>query len=366
MSNGLLADFSLRRSNDFDAVVSLEALPGETVAILGPNGAGKSTVIGAISGVEAIDSGTIRLNDSLLDSPDTGVFIPPEDRHIGVVFQDGLLFPHLNVIDNVSFGLRSRGMAAAAASEIARSWIDRLGLAPGIGEERPSDLSGGQAQRVALARALATEPAMLLLDEPLSALDVTTRAQVRRELADHLEDFEGPKLLVTHDPSDAFLLADRIYVLEEGRITQMGTPDEIRLRPKTAFAADFAGANLLRGVVDSGEARVGETILHVADAAAAGKALLTIRPNAISVHDEQPQGSPRNSWRTTVESMEPYDERARLRVGDPLPLTVEITRSSAVSMGLAPGRSIWVAVKATEISVEVEQEPRRSDDDSSA
>jgi molybdate transport system ATP-binding protein len=178
---------------------------------------------------------------------------------------------------------------------------------------------------VALARTLATEPRLLLLDEPLSALDVTTRTRIRRQLADHVREFAGPRLLITHDPTEAFLLADEIHILEGGRITQSGSADEIRLRPATPYAADLGGSNLFRGVARDGEVDTGTHLLHIADREVAGPVLLTFRPTAISMHPTRPEGSSRNRWRTTVVRVERLGHRARLLTGAPLPMTVEMT-----------------------------------------
>ena len=350
---GLRAELFVRRSASFALEAELELPPGRTVALLGPNGAGKSTAVAAIAGLRPIDRGRIELAGGVLDDPDAGIFVPPEERRVGVVFQDYLLFPHLSALANVAFGLRSRGVGREEARDRARSWLGRVGL-EGLADRRPSDLSGGQAQRVALARALAPEPELLLLDEPLSALDVSTRARLRRRLGEHLDAFAGPRLLITHEPTEAFLLAEEICVLEDGRISQSGTADEIRLRPRTRYAADLAGANLLEGTVANGEAEVGGHRLQLADHGVTGDVLLTIPPTAVTVHRGPPEGSQRNAWRTKVERLERLGDRVRLRVGAPLPLTVEVTRASTDELGLAVGEQVWVAVKATEIGVQAE------------
>lgn len=348
---GLRARMVVRRSASFELDVELRAPAGRTVALLGPNGAGKSTAVAAITGLLRLDRGRIELDGAVLDDPEAGVFVPPERRRAGVVFQDYLLFPHLSVLENVAFGLRSRGAGREEARERARPWLGRVGL-DDMEDCAPAELSGGQAQRVALARALAVEPDLLLLDEPLAALDVTTRARLRRTLGEHLEAFAGPRVLITHDPAEAFLLADEVHVVEDGSVTQAGAPDEIRLRPRTRYVADLAGANLLTGTAADGEVTVSGHVLNLADRDVVGEVLVTIQPTAVTVHRARPEGSQRNAWPTTVERVERLGDRARVRLGPPLPLTVEVTRESTDELGLAEGREVWAAVKATEIGVE--------------
>lgn len=357
--NGLYASVVVRRSESFELDFEVSIPPGRTVALLGPNGSGKSTAVAAIAGLLPLDMGRIELAGVVLDDPKQALFVPAESRRVGLVFQDYLLFPHLNLIENIAFGLRSRRVGRDEAFGEARQWMRRLGL-NGLEKSKPRDLSGGEAQRAALARALITDPDILLLDEPLAALDVTTRAQLRRTLAEHLEGFRGPRLLITHDPIEAFLLADEIHVIEQGTVTQRGTADEIRLRPRTRYAADLAGSNLYTGTASDGQVDIGGHSLHIADRGVAGAVLVTIRPTAISVHHSEPTGSPRNSWPTIVELIEPLGDRVRLRTGSPLVLTIEITRDATADLGLAIGAGIWVAVKATEIGVEPDVPSRRS------
>jgi molybdate transport system ATP-binding protein len=354
LETGLAARIGLARGGGFELDVDLHIPAGKTVALLGPNGSGKSTAVGAIAGLLPIDSGKIVLAGTILDEPSTGVLLPPESRRVGVVFQDYLLFPHLTVVENVAFGLRSRGIAHSDSLARADEWLTRLDLA-GQAKRKPPQLSGGQAQRVALARALVIEPDLLLLDEPLSALDVTTRIELRRVLDRHLEEFEGPRMVITHDPAEAFLLADEVHVIEDGSLTQSGTPDEIRLRPRTPYAADLAGSNLLFGHATDGVVLIGAHQLHIPEHDVVGDVLLTIRPSAVSVHRSQPEGSPRNTWETRVELLERLGERTRIRTGGPLSLTVEITSEATSDLGLREGDPIWVAVKATEIGVESEK-----------
>lgn len=350
MSTGLDACLVVGRSDGFLLDIELSIAPGQTAALLGPNGAGKSTAVSAIAGLLALDRGHVVLDGRVLDDPLQNRFVPAEQRRIGVVFQDYVLFPHLSVIDNVAFGLQSRGESRSKAREQARIWLEQLGLGA-VGRQRPGDLSGGQAQGVALARALITNPDLLLLDEPLAALDVTTRARLRRVLADHLCRFTGPRLVITHDPLEAFLLADVIHVIEDGVITQVGSPDDIRLRPRTSYIADLAGSNLLVGSAAHGAVTIGSHLLTIADTAATGRVLATIHPRAISLHRSHPEGSPRNTWRTTVSRIEHYGDRVRLQTSDPLPLTVELTPGAVAELGLGEGEAVWISIKATEISV---------------
>jgi molybdate transport system ATP-binding protein len=323
---------------------------GVTTALLGPNGAGKSTALAAVAGLLPLDAGHVRLGTVALDEPATDLLVPASERRVGVVFQDGRLFDHLTVRDNVAFGPRSRGASRTAARAVADGWLDRV-WCTALAERRPPALSGGEAQRVALARALATDPDLLLLDEPFAALDVSGRADLRRTLADHLAAFAGPRLVVTHDPLEAFLLADLVHVLEDGRITQSGTPDELRLHPATPYVADLAGTNLLEGRAEHGVVDVGGHRLRLADDDVEGQVLVTLHPRAVSVHAGRPAGSPRNVWQARVERLEHLGGRVRLQVGAPLPLTVELTADSVAALRLAEGATVWLAVKATELHV---------------
>jgi molybdate transport system ATP-binding protein len=341
----------IRRSASFVVDLDLSIPAGTTAALLGPNGAGKSSVVAAIAGLQPIDAGRISLGGSVVDDPAGRVFVPPEERRVGVVFQDYLLFPHLTALDNVAFGLRSRGVSRDEARTRARDRMSRLGLGR-LGDRRPADLSGGEAQRVALARALVTEPVALLLDEPLAALDVTTRTELRHVLAEMLDAFDGVRLFITHDPTEAFLLASEVHIIEGGSVTQSGTADDIRLHPRTQYAADLAGSNLIVGVAEFGVVRVGGVTLHLADASVVGPVLITVRPTSITLHRRRPEGSQRNSWSTTVERVERLESRVRVRTGGPLPLTVEVTEGARSELDLESGSPVWIAFKATELVVQ--------------
>ena len=352
MTSGLVARLVVSSGNGFRLDVPLQIAPGHTVALLGPNGAGKSTAVRALAGLVPLDDGRITLDGRTLDDPTNDVFVDPAARHVGVVFQDYVLFPHLTVADNVAFGLRGRRLGRHQIQAAVVEWLRRLGIEE-LAVRRPRDLSGGQAQRVALARALITEPQLLLLDEPLAALDVTTRAEMRRTLADHLDVFTGPRLLITHDPTEAFLLADEIHVIEDGTITQVGSADDIRLRPRTRYAADLAGSNLVKGTATRGIVTTAGHQLRVADTAIEGPVLATIHPRAISLHRHEPEGSPRNTWETTITRIEHYGDRVRVQTGTPLPLTAEVTPNAVAALELSERATVWISIKATEIGVEV-------------
>ncbi|MEN9506956.1 MAG: hypothetical protein RI958_2882 [Actinomycetota bacterium] len=334
-------------SLDIDATFAA----GSTVAVLGPNGAGKSTLLRTLAGLTPLQRGRITLDGSVLDDPDDGTFVRPERRPIGVVFQNYLLFDHLSVVDNVAFGLRARGVRRTDARRVAHEWIERMGLADHA-THRPRALSGGQAQRVALARALAVEPRLVLLDEPLAALDAGTRAAVRRELRRHLSGVDGVRLVVTHDPVDAHVLADEVIVVEHGAVVQRGTLTEVSSHPRSRYVADLVGVNLVEGTVEAGVLRTTSGARLVIADAPDGPSLAVIHPHSISVaRDEAPGSSPRNRWPGTVTEIDHLGTRARLRVGGALPLTAEITAAALADLRLASGDPVVMSVKATDITV---------------
>jgi molybdate transport system ATP-binding protein len=333
---------------DLDMEIAIEE--GEVVALLGPNGAGKTTLLRAVAGLVAFKAGFVRLDGEVFEDTTTNRYVPTERRPIGFVFQDYLLFPHLDVLDNVAFGLRSRGMPRGAAAQKAREWLDRVGLLS-YARAKPSELSGGQRQRVALARALAPDPRLLLLDEPLAALDVTTRAEVRRDLKRHLASFQGIRLVVTHDPLEAVALADRLIVMENGRLVQTGAPAEVTERPRSQYVADLVGVNLLRGEAGNGSVQVAGGTVVAAAGAESGDVFAVIHPRAVAIHKVRPEGSPRNVWPGRASHIELLGNRVRVRIEGQVPLVAEVTPSALRELDLIEGGEVWLSFKATDVGV---------------
>lgn len=331
--------------------IGLDVAAGETAVLLGPNGAGKTTVLHCIAGLVALDAGRIAMGDRIFDDGTGRVRLAPSERNVGVVFQDYLLFPDLDVTENVAFGLRSRGVAATEARRVALGWLDRMNLGP-TARMSPGDLSGGQAQRVALARALATNPDVLLLDEPLAALDVATRQEVRRYLRRFLAEFDGPRILVTHDPVEAMVLGDRLVIIEGGKVTQDGTPSHVGRHPRSAYVASLVGLNLLRGAGDGRNVRlVGGGEISAADTVPAGDVFVVVRPQSVALYETPPAGTPRNVWASTVIGLDGERDRVRVELDGPVPIVAEVTPSAVADLHLEIGSRVYAVVKATDVTV---------------
>ncbi|GAB2944784.1 ABC transporter ATP-binding protein [Nonomuraea fastidiosa] len=321
-----------------DIAISVRA--GEVVALLGPNGAGKTTALRALAGLTRLSGGHITLRGRPLHT------LPAESRPIGMVFQDYLLFPHLSALDNVAFGPRCQGVPKAEARRVAAELLERVGLADRAAA-RPRQLSGGQAQRVALARALAVRPELLLLDEPLAALDAHTRLEIRSGLRRHLADFDGATVLVTHDPLDAMVLADRLIVIENGAVVQQGAPAEVARRPRTDYVARLVGLNLYRGTADGHQVKVGEVPLHASEQLT-GPVFVAFPPGAVALYRSRPDGSPRNLWQARIDGIERHGDNVRVHLDGPIAVFADITPAAVADLDLSPGQRIWASVKATE------------------
>ncbi|WP_404961590.1 ABC transporter permease [Streptomyces sp. 147326] len=328
--------------------LTLAAEPGTTIAVVGENGAGKTTLLRALLGLTPRAHAELRLGDADVTA------LPPHKRQVAWVPQDGALFPHLSALANTAYGLRARGVPRAGARREAQAWLDRLGVGH-LAQRKPAQLSGGQAQRVALARALAARPRLLLLDEPLAALDQTTRARVRHTLRTHLAGFGGVCLIVTHDPVEAVSLADRVLVLADGRTLQDAPPAEVSRHPRSPWVARMLGRNAWPGIASADGLALAEGgRLVVAEALPEGaQALAIIAPEAVSVHRERPGGSPRNVWPGTVREITAVGSRLRVLIasGGAPDLVAEITPEAASELAIVDGAEVWTSVKATEVTL---------------
>jgi molybdate transport system ATP-binding protein len=338
------------RLGTLDLHADIEADAGDVVAVVGPNGAGKTTLLRSLAGLVRMDDAFVVVDGVVLDDSKSGVCIPTERRPIGFVFQDYLLFPHLSAVENVAFGLRNRGMRRELARREAQNWLDQMDLGH-LAKAKPDALSGGQRQKVALARALATQPRLLLLDEPLAAVDVSARTELRRSLRHVLAQFDGVGVIVTHDPIEAFSLADRIIVMEGGRIVQEGSVAEVASHPRSTWAAELMGLNLLSGTASEGTVIVSSsTSLQVASSVE-GPVFVAIAPRSVAIHSTRPEGSPRNVWRGEVDGLDLQGDRVRVHISGILPIVAEVTPAAVADLRLGEGIPVWVSVKATETDV---------------
>jgi molybdate transport system ATP-binding protein len=331
-----------------DCDLSVDA--GVTVAVLGPNGAGKTSLLRVIAGLVPVDEGRVECDGAVFEDTATGTWLTPEARRVGFLFQNHGLFSHISVLDNVAFGLRARGVDRKTANAKAHEWLERVELAT-YATSRPSVLSGGQSQRAALARVMVTHPQVLLLDEPLAAVDASGRLDLRRALREHLSSFAGVRLIVTHDPLEAASLAERVVVLEDGRVTQEGTFGEVSARPRSPWIARMAGLNLLRGAVSDGAILLDDGSRLTVATEIRGPALATIHPRAVALYRRAPEGSPRNVLRCKVAGVDPEGDRWRIRLDGPIPMVAEVTPAAAAELRLADGGEVFAVVKATEIDV---------------
>lgn len=339
--------------------VALTVHPGETVAVMGPNGAGKSTLLAGIAGLLRPDSGLAHLNGRTLFDLDDGkrTWAPPHRRGIALLAQEPLLFPHLTAADNVAFGPRSAGVARREARTQALRWLTEVD-AEHLAGRRPAELSGGQAQRVAVARALAADPALLLLDEPLAALDIHSAPLLRRLFKRVLAGRQA--IIVTHDVLDALMLADRVVILDNGRIAEEGPTRAVLERPRSSFAAGLAGLNFMPGTLDGAAVRTGDglriagheeepgTVAGAGTAGAGDPGVAVFPPSAVSVFLNDAHGSPRNSFAVTITDLEPHGDQVRVRAGS---LAADITPAASADLGLVPGMTVHFVVKAAAVSV---------------
>ncbi len=346
-----------RRLGEFALDCAIEAVPGQPLVIVGESGSGKTTVLRLLAGLDRPDAGRIELDGEVWFAGETGSFVPAHTRPIGYLPQGYSLFPHLGALGNVAFGLRAQGVSKRPAHERALALLERLGIAA-LADRRPSQLSGGEQQRVALARALVLEPRLLLLDEPLSALDVETRHAVRGELRQLLATLSCVTILVTHSPLEALVFGERIVVLEHGRVAQVGDRTALLTQPRSRYVATLLGLNLLPGRVverhpgGSATLRTARGLVTVTEAAPGDDLFVAVSPEQVMLSLEPPVGSARNVFQGTIEELvpePPFGERVRVVLGPRPPFVVEVTASAARELGLAVGRQVHAAFKATSV-----------------
>jgi molybdate transport system ATP-binding protein len=330
--------------------VALRVPPGGVLALLGPNGAGKTTTLQIMAGILPLHAGHVQIGGQCWDDASTGRRLPTQDRSLGLVFQDHLLFPRMSIRDNIAFGLRARDVNKTTAREQADGWLERVGLLDKAGR-RPGQLSGGQAQLVALARALATDPQLLLLDEPLAALDAGTRMHVRSDLRRHLAGYAGATVLVTHDPLDALVLADHVVVIENGQVVQTGTPKQITQKPRTRYVAQLVGLNLLHGHATGTSVTLADGSKLTTAEHANGPVFVVVRPTSIAIHREHPSGSPRNVWPGTITGIEQHGDLVRLALTGPPDTVADVTPEAIGDLDLIVGAQVWLSVKATDLTI---------------
>jgi molybdate transport system ATP-binding protein len=335
------------RLSRLDLEVAFSVGP-ETVAMVGPSGAGKSTILKTICGLVHPDHGRVVHGERTLLDTDQGVDLSPEDRRVGLVYQDGALFPFLTVGRNVAFGVRGD---RRHREQRALTVLERFGIAH-LATARPSDLSGGERQRVALARAIAPEPEILLLDEPLSALDASTKAEVAAELEHRLRELSLPTVLVSHDFADVLGLEARVAVLQEGRIVQIGPPTELVEAPASPFVASLAGVNYFPGMAgplgDLTEIHGdGWDVALLSIESVRGHVGVVVYPWEISLSPTAPQGSALNAVPGTVRRVSVVGNRARVSLDSRPPIVAEVTEESIRHLGLRPGAAVVASWKAT-------------------
>jgi molybdate transport system ATP-binding protein len=348
MSSALHVEVAVRRG-DFALDATMQVGLGEVVAVLGRNGSGKSTLLAAVAGLLRPDTGRIVLDGRVLTDTTAGVQLPPHRRRVGLLAQEPLLFPHLTVLDNVAFGPRAAGTRKQQARAAAMRRLTEVDAAQ-FAQRRPRRLSGGQAQRIALARALAADPDLLLLDEPLSAVDVELAPALRSLLRSVLADRHA--IIVTHQVIDALVLADRVVVLDGGRVVEQGPTREVLTRPRSAFAARLAGLNLVSGTATAEGLRAedGTELIGATESTVLGApAVAVFTPAAVAVYVDPPKGSPRNVIQDRVAALEPQGSLVRVRGA--AGLAADITPVAAVELGLHSGAGVWFVVKAAEVAV---------------
>ncbi|MEO6056582.1 MAG: ABC transporter ATP-binding protein [Gemmatimonadales bacterium] len=344
----------VKRRDAFALEVAFRSPAGGTTVVVGESGAGKTTVLRLLAGLDRLDDGFVTVGGEHYADAERGLHVPSWCRNIGYVAQDYALFPHLSVRENVAFGLRAGGLPRRRIRPMVEEALALVGI-PELAGAMPTRLSGGQQQRVALARALVLSPRLLLLDEPLSSLDLQTRRAVRVELRALLRRLPCVTVYVTHSPVEALVFGDQVVVLDGGRVAQAGSREELLRRPRTPFVAELVGTNLFIGRPASGPApaaaiRTPEGVLAIEESSGPGTVFLTVSPREITLFRAPPDGSAQNVFEGAVLEIvpePPAGERVRV-VLDTRPLLVaEVTREAIAALSLTVGMRIHAAFKAT-------------------
>lgn len=347
-----------KRLGGFELGATLAVEEHSVMVLVGESGSGKTTLLRMLAGLVHPDHGRIEVDGMIWFDGSRGESLPASERAVGYVAQDYALFPHLTAAENVAFGLRAQGIHARGVGLRVAAALERLGIAA-LAQRRPHELSGGQQQRVAIARAIVLEPLLLLLDEPLSALDVQTRRTIRGELRRLLAELPCTTLYVTHSPAEALAFGEAITVLEAGHISQSGTREDLMRHPRSPYVAEFLGVNFFRGSVSTGGvggARIAlpQGELVIADAGAEGEVAVVVHPREITLALEMPSGTARNVFAGAIEELvpePPTGEVVRVSLATTPPLIAEVTRQAVEALGLKPGTKVFASFKAAGVIV---------------
>lgn len=344
-----------KQLREFKLDIAFEVSPAETLVIIGPSGCGKTTTLNAIAGLVAPDEGRIALNGTTYWDSNQNIDICAEQRHVGYVFQDFALFPHMTAAENVAYGLRARRTPRREITERVQEALQLAGITH-LAQSRPGSLSGGERQRVALARAIACNARILLLDEPMGSLDAQTRSSVRGELQRLLRSLGRVAIMVTHDYVDALTFGDKICVMDRGKVLQMGEREEMLQRPRSRFVAELTGVNFFAGEIRSGptnglaEVWVGETrISAAADHQVAGDTLLTFFPSDVTLTAEAPADQDRNVFRTQVRDIVHMGDKVRVSLDGSLAMSAEIPATTLERLELSAGQTVFASVPPTAV-----------------
>lgn len=341
-----------KRLREFELRIALSVQAGETLAVIGPSGAGKTSVLALIAGLMAPDEGRVTVGERVLFDSAQRINVPPEQRHLGYVLQEYALFPHLTVLRNIEYGMEARGVARDEIVRRAAETMRMLGITHLAGI-RPGGISGGERQRVALARAIAAGGQVLLLDEPLAALDAQTRQNARGDLRRVIQSVGVAAVFVTHDYVDALAFGDRICVIDRGEVVQMGSQEDLLLRPKARFVAEFMGVNFLHGTAQTPHDGVSKVLVNGIEVSTTvetpGEVFLAFSPVDVTLSAQPPAGSAQNVFPATVTALLQLGGRIRVDLDAGFPLVAELTPDSVARLHLEIGSQVYASFKATAV-----------------